>query len=106
MRRRLRVDGIRQRANSIKGQLNPIRCTSLHSVVERKTFFLESQAMVVLSLRPILETLNSIRFKISKMMVIKVAYLPYNGMQREYNHQLQALEEPLELVDTYAIAGT
>ncbi|OJD14123.1 hypothetical protein AJ78_05498 [Emergomyces pasteurianus Ep9510] len=104
MRRRFSVDGLRRRTSSFREHLSPLRRYSSQSEVDTMHFSWQSgRARLVI-------TADTRHFDQETIQHFKdegfeVAYLPYNGVDREYNSQLQMLEDPLELGEKYAIVA-
>ncbi|KKZ68056.1 hypothetical protein EMCG_06267 [[Emmonsia] crescens] len=104
MSRRLSVDGLLRRTSSLREHLSPLRRHSSQSEVETIHFPWQSgRTRLVI-------TADTRHFDQETIQQFKdegfeVAYLPFNGVEREYNSQLQRLEDSLELREKYAIVA-
>ncbi|OJD23331.1 hypothetical protein ACJ73_05318 [Blastomyces percursus] len=104
MRRRFSSDGLRRTTSSIREHLSPLRRHFSHSEVETMHFSWPSgRARLVITADT--RDFDQEVIQYFKDEAFEVAYLPYNGLAREYNGQLQKLEDPLELGEKYAIVA-
>ncbi|OAX84949.1 hypothetical protein ACJ72_00674 [Emergomyces africanus] len=104
MRRRFSVDGLLRRTSSVREHLSPLRRYSSQSDVDTRHFSWQSgrsRLVITADTRHFdQETIQNFKDE-----GFQVAYLPYNSVDREYNSQLQMLEDSLELRERYAIVA-
>ncbi|KAK2807324.1 hypothetical protein FQN50_005479 [Emmonsiellopsis sp. PD_5] len=101
--RRLSTERLRRRTSSFKGYLPPRRRNSTQKENEMHLSWESGRAPLVVTADT--ADFDPVTLQHFREEGYQVSYLPYNGVQKEYNSQLQMLEDPLELGDKYAIVA-